>query len=128
MSKSDKDLDALIKEALDSEDRALLDEYGEEPGYFAQAFGIFRGKLAWVMWVMYITNIAGAGIAIWALIKMLGTTDPVMTMRWGVLVLASMNVGIFMKGGLGLQGQINRVIREVKRLELQVARQQSRED
>ena len=126
MTRSNEELDQLIQEALEKEDEALKD-FAEEPGYFQQAFGMFRGKLAWVVWVMYITNMIGAGIAIWAAWKMLQTTDPVMTVRWGVLAIASVNIGLFMKGGMGLHGQVNRVLREVKRLELQIVRGQGRD-
>lgn len=127
MTTKTEDLDRLILEALDEDDRGILAELGEEPGYFAQAFGLFRGKLAWVMWIAYIVNIIGAGLAIWAAWKMFETTDPVMTMRWGIAILVAVNVGLFMKGGLGLQMQNNRILRELKRVELQLARAQARE-
>ena len=67
------------------------------------------------------------GLAIWAAWKMFQTTDPVMTIRWGVGVVVAVNVGLFMKGGLGLQMQNNRILRELKRVELQLARGQARE-
>ena len=127
MTHSSDDLDRMISEALDAEDREIFGELGEEPGYFAQAFALFRGKLAWVMWVIYITNIACAVLAGWAVWKLFQTTDPVMTMRWGVLVMGSLFVGIFMKSTMGYQLLSNRVLREIKRLELQLARGQSRE-
>jgi uncharacterized protein DUF6768 len=127
MTTKTEDLARLILEALDEDDRGILAELGEEPGYFAQAFGLFRGKLAWVMWIAYIVNIIGAGLAIWAAWKMFQTTDPVMTMRWGIAILVAVNVGLFMKGGLGLQMQNNRILRELKRVELQLARAQARE-
>ncbi|WP_295693191.1 DUF6768 family protein [uncultured Maricaulis sp.] len=127
MTTKTEDLDRLILEALDEDDRGILAELGEEPGYFAQAFGLFSGKLAWVMWIAYIVNIIGAGLAIWAAWKMFQTTDPVMTMRWGIAILVAVNVGLFMKGGLGLQMQNNRILRELKRVELQLARAQARE-
>ncbi|MDF1769895.1 DUF6768 family protein [Maricaulis sp.] len=126
MTTKTEDLDRLILEALDEDDRGILAELGEEPGYFAQAFGLFSGKLAWVMWIAYIVNIIGAGLAIWAAWKMFQTTDPVMTMRWGIAILVAVNVGLFMKGGLGLQMQNNRILRELKRVELQLARAQAR--
>ncbi|OLF81544.1 hypothetical protein AWH62_02420 [Maricaulis sp. W15] len=126
MTNRTEDLDRLILESLDADDRAILGELSEEPGYFAQAFGLFHGKLAWVMWIAYIVNIIGAGLAIFAAWKMFQTTDPVMTIRWGVGVVVAVNVGLFMKGGLGLQMQNNRILRELKRVELQLARGQAR--
>ena len=78
------------------------------------------------MWVTYITNIAAAGLAIWSAWQMIGATDALAAIRWGVASLAAMQVGLFMKGFLGQQMQNNRVIREVKRLELQLVRSQAR--
>lgn len=125
MTRNDSELDALIAEALDAEDRDLLAEFGREPGYFAQARGLFRGRLAWVMWVAYIVNVVGAAVAVWAAWQMFQTSDPVMTVRWALLVLVSLMIGLFMKNGLGYQMQTNRLLREMKRLELQMARSRS---
>ena len=104
----------------------MLAEIGEEPGYFSQALGLFGGKLGWVMWGMYFVNILGAVVAAWAGWQMFQTSDPAAVMRWGVLVLAALNVGIFMKGGMGVQLQHNRILRELKRVELQLARGQAK--
>ncbi|MEA1943149.1 MAG: DUF6768 family protein [Pseudomonadota bacterium] len=122
MTRSNKDLDALIAEALDADDRELLAEVGDEPGYFSQARGLFRGRLAWVMWLAYVMNIIGGMVAVWAAWQMFQTTDPVMTVRWAVLILVSFGIVLFMKNGLGLQMMTNRTLREIKRLELQIAR------
>ena len=126
MTQKTEDLDRLILEALDEDDRAVLAEIGEEPGYFSQALGLFGGKLGWVMWGMYFVNILGAVVAAWAGWQMFQTSDPAAVMRWGVLVLAALNVGIFMKGGMGVQLQDNRILRELKRVELQLARGQAK--
>lgn len=128
MTRSSEDLDRLIGEALEAEDREILREFQEEPGYFAQAMSLFRGKLAWVMWLVYVVNIVAVAVAIWGIWKMFQTTDPVMTVRWAVLILASQSIGLFMKSGLGYQMLANRVLREVKRLELQLLRAQARSD
>lgn len=126
MTGSDKELDAMISEALDAEDRDLLDQFGQEPGYFSQALGLFGGRLGWVMWMVYIVNIAAAGLAVWAGWHLFTATAPLEAIRWGIAALAAMQVGLFMKGYMGEQMQNNRVIREVKRLELQLVRSQAR--
>ena len=126
MTGSDKELDSMIAEALDAEDRDLLGRFGEEPGYLNQAFSLFSGRLSWVMWLANIVNLIGAGLAIWAGWHLFTTADPLMAIRWGVGALAAMQVGLFMKGFLGQQLLSNRVIREVKRLELQLVRAQAR--
>jgi len=125
MTRTNDELDALIAEALDADDRELLAEVGDEPGYFSQARGLFRGRLAWVMWLAYVMNIIGGMVAVWAAWQMFQTQDVVMTIRWALLVLVSLNIGLFMKSGLGYQMQTNRLLREIKRLELQIARSRS---
>ena len=45
-------IDAMIDEALDAEERELLRQIGEEPGYFRQIFGLFDGRLGWVSWLI----------------------------------------------------------------------------
>jgi|TARA_R110000744_G_scaffold125730_15_gene231866 hypothetical protein len=127
MTGSDKELDAMIAEALAAEDRQLLEQFGEEPGYFAQAIGLFGGRLGWVIWTVYIVNIAAAGLAIWAGWHLFMASTPLEAIRWGVAALAAMQIGLFMKGFMGEQLLNNRVIREVKRLELQLVRSQARQ-
>lgn len=47
-----RDLDDMIDEALGAEERDLLRSIGEEPGFFGQVMGIFRGPTGWVNAVM----------------------------------------------------------------------------
>ena len=117
-----RDLDQMIDEALDAEERDLLRSIGEEPGFFAQAFGLFGGSAGWVnvllMFVQGALFIAG----VWAAINFFNAGDPLTALRWGlpagVLLLTALTIKMSMMPTL----QANRVIRELKRLELQVAR------
>lgn len=125
MNTSDKDIDHLIREALATEDRAILDEFGPEQSWLSQAFASFTGRHGWVVWVMYLTNLVAAGGMIWGIWALLQTTDLLVSLRWGVWVLGCMNIGLFMKHGINQQMQANRVLREIKRVELQIARLRS---
>lgn len=123
MSQADKTLDELISEALDAEDRELLDQYGKEPGFFVQALSIFRGSLGWVMAVVMLLVFVFVGLTLWTGWHFFSTTDPVMSMRWGLSAVVCANVILFLRSVLMQQISTNRVMREIKRLELQVARQ-----
>lgn len=118
--------DDLIGQALTDEDRALLATHGE-PGYIAQAFGIFRGPLAWVMWLV---NIA-AGVAfvagLYALWQMFHTADVLVAVQCGVAALFLFQVTTLCKSFMGNHMETNRMLRELKRLELQVALLRDRE-
>jgi len=43
-----RDVDMLIDEALDAEERELLRSIGEEQGFMTEMFGIFHGRTGWV--------------------------------------------------------------------------------
>ena len=113
-------IDEMIGRALTEEDRALLASHSE-PGYIAQAFGLFRGPQAWVMWI---TNIAG-GVAffagLYALWQMVGTTDVLIAVKWGVGALFLFQITMIGKVLSMSRLESNRLLREVKRMELQVS-------
>jgi hypothetical protein len=113
-------IDEMIGQALTEEDRALLASHGE-PGYIAQAFGLFRGPLAWVMWIVNVASgvsfLAGA-YAIW---KMSGSVDALLAVKWGVAALFLFQVTTMCKTFMGNRMESNRLLRELKRLELQVS-------
>lgn len=127
MSNRDQDLDDLITEALDEEDRGLLGRYAQQPGFFAQVFSIFRGSLGWVMALVMLMLFVFFGFFVWTLWNFFQTDDALMALRWGVGVLASVQIVLFLRGVIFQQILTNQVLREVKRLELQILRQQHRE-
>jgi hypothetical protein len=117
-----RNLDEMIDEALDAEERDLLHSIGEEPGFFSQTFGIFRGPAAWVnvllMVVQGLVFIAG----VWAAWNFYQAGDALTAVRWGLPAAVLLLMSLIIKMGLWPTMQANRVIRELKRLELQMAR------
>jgi len=116
MSKTDQ----LIERALSAEDRELLAAHGE-PGYFTQAFGLFRGTLGWVVWLAYLTGIAafaGAAFAFW---QTWTVSETLAAVRWGVLGLLLFQYTAMIKVFLGNHMEANRLLRELKRMELQLS-------
>ena len=112
--------DELIKQTLSAEDRDLLARHGE-PGYFSQAFGLFRGTLGWVIWVAYLCGIvafAGSGVSLW---RSWHATDALAAVQWGVLAIVLFQFTMIMKSFLGSHLEANRMLREFKRVELQLA-------
>lgn len=113
-------IDDLIDQALTEEDRALLASHSE-PGYLAQAFDLFRGPLAWVMWLVN----AASGVAflagVYAIWRMFGTSDPLVAVKWGVASLFLFQVTTVCKTVMGSRMEANRLLRELKRVELQVS-------
>lgn len=112
--------DDLITQTLSAEDRELLARHGE-PGYVSQAFGLFRGSLGWVVWVAYLCGIiafAGFGVSLW---RSWHAADALVAVQWGVLAIVLFQFTMIMKSFLGSHMEANRMLREFKRVELQLA-------
>ena len=127
MSKSDKEIDDLISEALDAEDQDLLGRYAPQPGFFTQALAIFSGSLGWVMAVVMLMVFVFLGLMIWTGLEFFRTEDTIMAIRWGLGTVVTIQILLFLRGMLFQQILTNQVLREVKRLELQVVRAQHRD-
>lgn len=116
-----RDLDSMIDEALDAEERELLGSIGE-PGFFAQTFGLFVGPTGWVNWLLMAVQglLFVAGVV--AAVYFFSADDALSAVRWGLPAVALLLMSLIIKMGMWPTIQANRVIRELKRLELQVAR------
>ncbi|MEO6434095.1 MAG: DUF6768 family protein [Sphingomicrobium sp.] len=113
----------MIDTALDAEERELLRSFGEEPDFFVRAFGLFGGKDGWVhillMLIQGLLFVAGV-IAAW---KFFEASDPLTAMRFGIPAAVLLLGSLIIKIGMWPTLQANRVIREVKRLELRLTQQ-----
>ena len=119
------ELDKKIEEALNAEDRALMEQFGEQ-GLFAQTFGVFQGKLGWIAILSSIFMVglfAGGFYSAW---KFLHVSDTNELIRWGGVAWFLLTGVYLMKLWFWMQMETNRVLREVKRVELQMARMQAR--
>lgn len=112
--------DDMIGRALGEEDRALLARY-QEQGYVSQAIGLFRGPTGPVMGLVYATVLASFAGAAWAFWRMATAADTTAAVQWGVGALVLFQMTVMAKSYLGSRMEANRVLRELKRLELQVA-------
>jgi hypothetical protein len=119
-------LDRMIAEALDDEDRALLDSI-EEPGFFALGLGQFRGKLGWVTWVLMAgadRDVPGRGLVRLAFLhRHRASAGAEMGADGGCsCVLATQ-----LKMALVPQMQADRVLRALRRVELMVLQARKRD-
>lgn len=114
-------LDQMIEEALDTEDRALFANYGEE-GLFSQIGGLFTGRLGWVNALTAVAQIALFAGALYAASRFVTVDHLAAMIRWGALAGFLMMAVAVIKLLQWEQIQANRIIREVKRVELQLAR------
>lgn len=115
-----RDMDELIDEALDAEERELLRAL-DEPGFFSQAFSVFRGLAGWMSIVMMIWQAAMFIAGVWAAWHFFEATDPVTQLRWGLPAAILLIFAAMFKMALMPRMESNRLLRELKRLELQLA-------
>lgn len=114
-------LDKMIEEALSAEDRAVLSRFGEQ-GLLGEIGGLFSGKMGWWVALTMLVQVALFAAGLYAAAQFLTLDDPVRVMRWGVAAAVwFMAMGVI-KLMHWQQMQANRILREVKRLELQMAR------
>ncbi|MEP2705987.1 MAG: DUF6768 family protein [Roseibium sp.] len=110
-------LDKLIEDAMKDEDRLLLEDT-RELGYFALGLKQFRGKLGWVTWLIMIIQSVMFLAGFWCLYEFLTSNETLLAVKWGIsstiLVLMATNL----KLSLWPQMQADRVLRELKRVEL----------
>ncbi len=119
------DLDRKIEEALSVEDRAILEKFGEQ-GVFGLWFGVYSGamgRLAAFATVVTFALFLGAVYCGW---RFFGAAEAIDAARWGVGAVVLMVMVGFLKLWFWLRMESNRVLREVKRLELQIARANAR--
>jgi hypothetical protein len=116
-------LDKMIEAALSEEDRQLLARAGREPGYFTQVGGLLSGPLGWVNLLMMIVQAAFFFAGVWCAWNFFQAAEPLEAMRWGFPASVLLLTGALLKiATLWPSLQANRIIREVKRVELQLAR------
>lgn len=119
MKKSD--IDTVIREALKEEDREFLDSL-EEPKLSEQVTSLFQGRWRYVNALSMVSILLLFGLAVFCAVKFLEVSEVPQMLRWGAgLFLCWFGVA-YLKLWTWLELERHAVTREIKRLELQVAR------
>lgn len=119
MKSNMEDIDKLIKETLNEEESKFYDELGEQ-GLFGMLGGLFSGKIKWAIIMMNMVSIMVFGILILCLVEFFNaesTHDLILWASGGFLSLAFISM---IKIFVWLQMDKNALLREIKRLELQI--------
>ena len=119
-------LDEAINETLSKEDAEFLARFDAEPAFSQQMFGVLRGPMAWLYWLFLIFAVPIGIFGIYAGWKFAVEPDLTAMIRWGGVTLLCLLVLITVRIVFFLQINTNQILRELKRLELQVARVQAR--
>lgn len=124
MKKSENEIDDLIHQALNKEEAAYYDQLGEQ-NLPQMLFGLFKGRNGWLNVVMVIMTFAILGVMIFTIIEMLKAEDLGDKMEWMFYSLLGFITIVLMKIWSWNQLDKNAILREMKRLEYQVALLQS---
>ena len=118
MSRIDDD----IQQALTDEDRDFLARFDKEPGSVAQMAGVFSGPLAWIYVAFIVAAVILAPFGLYCAYQFFNATEPRSLFYWGFGVTAILIVLSVVRLVFFMQINTNRMLREMKRLELQIAR------
>lgn len=110
-------LDELIHKALEDQDKAILAET-DELGYWALGLSQFTGKMGWVTWLVMLIQALMFFGSVYCAVEFYGAVDVLSAVKWGISGATLMIIAISLKLSLAPQMHADRVIREIKRLEL----------
>ena len=119
------DLDRQIEEALDAEDRAMFAELGEQ-GLLGQFESVLKGKMAWVSVASMIFGSILTFIFFYAAWKFFTIEGVEARLTWFAIGWYCAIMVAFMKVWFWMRMESNRVMREIKRVELQLSRLQGK--
>jgi len=120
MKNNIEEIDKLIKETLTQEESKFYDGLDEQ-GLWGMVVGIFQGKLGWIVAIMNIINLIVFGVLIYCFIQFFNVTDTNELIKWGLGIVICMVFNVMIKLYAWMQMDKNAIIREMKRLELQVS-------
>jgi hypothetical protein len=115
-----EDIDQLIKDTLTQEEAKFYDEL-EEQNVFQMVIGIFKGKNKWLLIMMNIMTLTFFGLSVYCTIQFFNTDITNELIKWGIGGLVFLMAVSMMKMFAWMQMDKNAILREIKRLELQVS-------
>ncbi len=115
-------IDELIDSALQEEDKALFEKLDGDMNLFDMAASVYQGKLRWLSIMLTVWIFVLAAIAVYCAVQFFASEATRELVLWAVCFGFCLMAIITLKMWFWLEIQKNAVLREVKRVELQVAR------
>jgi hypothetical protein len=117
-----RDLDRMIDEALGQEESELLRRISGEPNIMERALGLFGAGIGWTAALMMVIQAALFIAGLWAGLNFFEASEPVQQLRWGLPAAVLLLMSLILKLAVAPVIHHDRLMREIKRLELQIAR------
>ena len=113
-------IDELIKETLSQEEAKFYDEL-EEQNLIGKIGEVYRGKMGWLAIIMNIVHLIIFIFFVYCIVRFFNTEETNMLIKWasaGFLCMIAMGM---LKLYVWMQMDKNDLLRELKRLELQIS-------
>lgn len=120
MKNNMEDIDKLIKDTLTQEEAKFYDEL-EEQSVLGMIFGLFKGKNKWLLVMMNVMTVVFFGLFIYCLVQFFKVEATKELLKWGLGSIVFMLGVSMLKIFAWMQMDKNALLRELKRLELQVS-------
>jgi len=115
-----EDIDKLIKESLNQEEAKFYDDLDEQ-NVLQMIGGLFQGKNKWIMYIMNFMTLVFFGFFVFCTIQFFDTEETNELIKWGIGGLTFLLGVSMLKIFAWMQMDKNALLRELKRLELQIS-------
>ncbi|WP_452599417.1 DUF6768 family protein [Pontimicrobium sp. MEBiC01747] len=113
-------IDALIKETLTQEEAKFYEDLDEQ-GVFQMIWGLFKGKNKWIMLLMNIVTVVFFILFIYCIVQFFNAEETKELIKWSTGTIIFLLGVSMLKVFAWMQMDKNALLREIKRLELQVS-------
>ena len=120
MRKEFEEVDKIIKEALTEEEAKFYDSLDEQ-NVLQMLGGVFQGKNKWIMLLFNVMTFVFLGVMIYCIVQFFNTEVTKELIKWSVAGMICIIAVSMLKLYIWMQMDKNSIIRELKRLELQVS-------
>ena len=115
-----EDIDKLIKETLTQEEAKFYDDLDEQ-NVLQMVWGLFKGKNKWIMYLMNMMTLIFFGLFIYCTIQFFNTDVTNDLIKWGIGGFVFLLAVSMLKMFAWMEMDKNALLREIKRLELQIS-------
>ena len=115
------DIDRKIDAAVAAEERELLRSLSEEPSLVERMMGLTGPEATWMVWVMMLVQTLLFFVGAYAAWMFFEAGDVVTQLRWGLPAVVLLLMSLVIKLAVPPAMQTKRLMRELKRIELQIA-------
>ncbi len=120
MKRNDENIDDLIQQALSKEEAEFYDSLDEQ-NLFDQWINLYKGKFKWWTILITVVMIVFLGVSVYSLVQFMSAGSIEEMLKWGAALFFSLMATGMMKLYGWMQMDKYALMREIKRLELQIS-------